>query len=60
MITRIRHWIAVASAEHVALGQTLGIMQTCHGKAAPLRRLSPGDRVFYYSPTLSAGGKDRL
>jgi len=55
-----RHWIAVASAEHVALGRTLGIMQVCHGKAAPLRRITPGDRVIYYSPTASFGGKDRL
>jgi hypothetical protein len=26
-------------------------MQVCHGKAAPLRRVQPGDRVVYYSPT---------
>lgn len=55
-----RYWIAVASAEHVELGRTLGIMQVCHGKAAPLRRITPGDRVIYYSPTMSFGGKDRL
>jgi hypothetical protein len=35
-------------------------MQVCHGKAAPLRRITPGDRVAYYSPTLELGGKDRL
>ena len=35
-------------------------MQVCHGKAAPLRRLSPGDRVAYYSPTETFGGRDRL
>ena len=45
-------WIAVASAEHVALGRAGGFMQVCHGKAAPLRRIKPGDRVVYYSPTL--------
>lgn len=36
-----RNWIAVASAEHVALGRKLGFMRACHGKAPPLRRLRP-------------------
>jgi EVE domain-containing protein len=53
-------WIAVASAEHVRIGRAQGFMQVCHGKAAPLRRLAPGDRIAYYSPTESFGGKDRL
>ncbi len=60
MTASTRHWIAVASAEHVALGRSLGFMQVCHGKVAPLRRLLPGDRVIYYSPTASFAGKDRL
>lgn len=46
-----KNWIAVACAEHVRRGQHLGIMQVCHGKASPLRRVNPGDRVAYYSPT---------
>lgn len=54
------HWIAVASAEHVRRGRSEGFMQVCHGKAAPLRRLKPGDRVAYYSPTQTFRGKDRL
>ena len=54
-----RNWIAVACAEHVRRGRDLGIMQVCHGKAAPLRRIHPGDRVAYYSPTLTFGGKDK-
>lgn len=45
-----RCWIAVASAEHVSIGLTHGFMQVCHGKAAPLRRIRPGDWVTYYSP----------
>jgi hypothetical protein len=53
-------WIAVASAEHVARGIAGGFMQVCHGKAGPLRRVKPGDRVAYYSPTRSFGGKDVL
>jgi len=55
-----RHWIAVASAEHVALGRAQGFMQVCHGRAAPLRRLHAGDWVSYYSPSTRFGGKDRL
>ncbi len=55
-----RCWIAVASAEHVRIGRAQGFMQVCHGKAAPLRRLRPGDWVAYYSPSRQFGGKDRL
>jgi hypothetical protein len=53
-----RFWIAVASAEHVAIGRQLGIMQVCHGKAAPLRRLRAGDGVTYYSSKLQIQGSD--
>lgn len=55
-----RAWIAVASAEHVRIGRMAGFMQVCHGKAAPLKRIVPGDRVIYYSPAVTFGGKDRL
>lgn len=54
------NWLAVASAEHVRLGRAQGFMQVCHGKAAPLRRLRPGDRVAYYSPSTRMGVKDGL
>ena len=54
------NWVAVASAEHVRHGRELGFMQVCHGKAAPLRRIQPGDRVVYYSPTVALRGKDKL
>ena len=53
-------WIAVASAEHVRRGRAEGFMQVCHGKGGPLKRVKPGDRVAYYSPTGTFGGKDRL
>lgn len=55
-----RAWIAVASAEHVRLGRSLGFMQVCHGKDAPLRRLRPGDAVIYYSPSERMGSGSRL
>ena len=54
------NWVAVASAEHVRHGREHGFMQVCHGKAAPLRRIHPGDRVVYYSPTVMFRGKDKL
>ncbi len=57
------NWIAVASAEHARRGCAVpqqGYMQVCHGKCAPLKRLQPGDRVAYYAPAVTMGGKDRL
>ena len=57
------NWIAVASAEHARRGraaQPLGFMQVCHGKCAPLKRVQPGDRVAYYAPATTMGGKDKL
>ncbi|MGY8661563.1 EVE domain-containing protein [Bradyrhizobium sp. UFLA05-109] len=56
----MKNWIAVASAQHVRIGRAHGFMQVCHGKGGPLRRISPGDHVAYYSPTETFGGKDRL
>jgi hypothetical protein len=61
-----RNWLAVAAAEHVEIGRSAGFMQVCHGKATPLRRVQPGDRVVYYSPNRiyspshALRGKDRL
>jgi hypothetical protein len=54
-----QYWIAVASAEHARRGKA-GFMQVNHGKAAPLKRVHPGDGVAYYSPTETFRGKDRL
>lgn len=60
MTDQPQDWIAVASAEHVRRGRGEGFMQVCHGKAAPLRRVPPGSRVVYYSPTETFRGNDRL
>ncbi len=54
------NWVAVASADHVRRGREAGFMQVGHGKAVPLRRVQPGDRVVYYSPTVELGGKDKF
>lgn len=61
--TTRRNWIAVACAQHARRGCATpgaGYMQVCHGKVAPLQRIRPGDRVAYYAPTITMGGKDRL
>ncbi len=55
-----RAWLAVASADHVRRGRSEGFMQVCHGKSAPLRRISAGDGVVYYSPSQRMGEKDGL
>ena len=55
-----RNWVAVASAEHVRIGRSQGFMQVNHGKAAPLKRIHPGDAVVYYSPTEVFRGKGGL
>jgi len=49
-----RNWLAVASAEHVEIGLTEGFMQVSHGKASPLRRIQPGDRVGRKPKPMSA------
>lgn len=53
-----KNWIAVASATHARRGLGGGYMQVCHGKLAPIRRVRPGDRLAYYAPTVTMGGKD--
>ena len=61
-----RNWLVVASADHVETGRTGGFIQVGHGKATPLRRLQPGDRVVcyspnrYYSPSHASRSRDRL
>ena len=55
-----KSWIAVAAADHVAIGRAEGFCQVNHGKSGPLRRMRPGDRVICFSPVRTYGGKDRL
>lgn len=53
-----RYWVGVASYEHVKVGVAGGFAQLGHGKHAPVRRLSPGDWIVYYSPrTTMSGGE---
>ncbi len=46
-----RYWIGVVSLSHVKRALAGGFAQLGHGKAAPLRRMSAGDWLIYYSPT---------
>lgn len=48
-----RYWIGVAPKEHVARGVAGGFCQLGHGKAAPLKRMSTGDWIVYYSSRVS-------
>ncbi|MBA3721421.1 MAG: EVE domain-containing protein [Parachlamydiaceae bacterium] len=53
-----RYWIAVASLEHVQKGMAEGFAQVCHGKPGPLKNMSEGDWIIYYSPTILFGSKE--
>lgn len=55
-----RYWIGVVSAAHVKKGVEGGFAQLCHGKAAPLRRMRPGDWLIYYSPRTEMGKGEKL
>lgn len=54
------NWLAVASANHVRIGRAQGFCQVNHGKSGPLRRMTPGDWLVYYSPTEVYGTKTPL
>ncbi len=56
----MRYWIGVASRDHVKIGEAGGFCQLNHGKAGPVRRLQPGDRIVYYSPRTTMKGGDAL
>jgi hypothetical protein len=51
-----RFWIGVASRDHVMRGVAGGFCQLGHGKAAPVKRLAPGDWIAYYSPRTALDG----
>jgi predicted RNA-binding protein len=48
----LKYWIIVASKDHLQRGLEGGFIQANHGKAAPLKRMKPGDWVLFYSPKL--------
>ncbi len=54
------YWIGVVQADHVRAGVDGGFAQVGHGQGAPLRRMSPGDWLFYYSPRTSLHNGEKL
>lgn len=57
-INNMKYWIAVASREHVLQGKKEGIVQVCHGKQNPLKKMHTGDWIICYSPTEIFGQKE--
>ena len=53
-----RGWLAVVSAEHVAIAVQRGFAQVNHGKRTPLAKMAVGDTLVYYSPTTVRGHSD--
>lgn len=53
----MKYWIVVASKDHVLQGVNGGFAQACHGKAAPLKRMTGGDLIIYYSSKHQFGDK---
>ncbi len=45
-----KYWLAVAHKDHVLEGKSSNFIMVCHGKEAPLLKMSPGDVLVYYSP----------
>lgn len=53
-----KYWMAVASKNHVAIGIEQGFAQVCHGKVHPLKKMSVGDGIIYYSPKVNFNEND--
>ncbi len=56
----MKYWIAVVSKAHVMKGKAWGILQVCHGKPAPLKRIKQGDFVIFYSSKNEMNDKKTL
>lgn len=57
-MSAMRHWIGIASRDHVMRGVAGGFAQLGHGKRAPLARLGDGDWLIYYAPRERMGEGD--
>ena len=56
----VKYWVVVVSKDHLEIGKKLGIVQANRGKAAPMKRMKPGDFIVFYSPKLHFEGKDPI
>lgn len=45
-----KFWVVTVSADHAENAKLWGIVQACHGKSEPLKRMRLGDGVVLYSP----------
>jgi uncharacterized protein YqjF (DUF2071 family) len=50
-----RYWLGVVSRDHVRHAVDGGFCQANHGKEAPMKLLSKGDGILYYSPREAMG-----
>ena len=55
-----KNWIKVISKEHTQLAVNGNFMQACHGKQAPLIRMTKGDYVIIYSSKFTMDGNEKL
>ena len=55
-----KYWIVVASKDHIKLGIDGGFVQSNHGKATSLKRMSKGDGLIVYSLGQTYGKKSDL
>ncbi|WP_259457931.1 EVE domain-containing protein [Salipaludibacillus neizhouensis] len=44
-----KYWIGIATYDDVMKAVYEGFAQLCHGKKAPLKKMSTGDWIIYYS-----------
>lgn len=44
-----KFWVVVTSRDHALDGALEGVVQVNHGKNAPLKRMSAGDKVLFYA-----------
>lgn len=54
-----RYWCGVVSKEHIMRGIASGFCQVCHGKRAPIARMSKGDGIVFYSPVIKFQGDEK-
>jgi len=54
-----KYWIAAISQEHTLRGVEGNFIQVCHGKQAPLKRMSKGDFVLIYSSKVTMADKEK-
>ncbi len=57
-VRQTKCWLVVVSKDHLENGKKLGVVQANHGKAAPMKRMKPGDLIVFYSPKLHFQGKE--